>query len=225
MLIDSQKYFPTRKKICFLFFTICFCIPATAQYSRYIVQLTDKKSTPYTLDNPSAYLSAKSIQRRTKQNILPDSSDLPINPAYLDSIRSVPNVVILNYSKWLNQVLIKTTDPAALSKINSFTFIKQLAPVALSIKRRITDTIQTDKAIMLRRNESITGETKVNGISGISANHFNYAASYAQIHIHKGEYLHNLGFHGENIVIAILDGGFAGYLNNPVFDSLILNNQ
>jgi len=225
MKIGPQKYVIIFKKIYFLIVAFCFCITTNAQYSRYIVQLTDKKLTPFTLDNPSAYLSAKSIQRRTKQNIRPDSSDLPVTPAYLDSISSVPNVEILNYSKWLNQVLIKTTDPAALSKINSFTFIKQADPIALSIKRRITDTIQTDKAIMLRRNESITGETKVNGISGISANHFNYAASYAQIHIHKGEYLHNLGFHGENIVIAILDGGFAGYLNNPVFDSLILNNQ
>jgi serine protease AprX len=225
MPIDPQKYAIIFKKFCFPIFAFCFCLPATAQYSRYIIQLTDKKLTPFTLDNPSAYLSAKSIQRRTKQNIRPDSSDLPITPAYLDSIGSVPNVQILNYSKWLNQVLIKTTDPVALSTINSFTFTKQVAPIALSVKRKIADTVQADKAHMLLRNESITGETKVSAIAGISANHFNYAASYTQIHIHKGEYLHNLGFHGEGIVIAILDGGFAGYLNNPVFDSLRLNNQ
>src|SRR5882672_2007332 len=108
MLIDAEKYLTLTKKIFFLILLIG-CIPATAQYSRYIVQLTDKKGTPSMLDNPSAYLSSKSIQRRAKQNILPDSSDLPITPAYLDSILSVPNVQVLNYSKWLNQVLIKTT--------------------------------------------------------------------------------------------------------------------
>jgi len=227
MLIDLPKYATTVKRIYFFIIVICSCIPATAQYSRYIVQFTDKKGTPYTLSNQAAYLSAKSIQRRIKQNIRPDSSDLPITPAYLDSIRAVPNVEVLNYSKWFNQVLIKTTDPAALTKINTFLFIKQVAPVALAVNHSNSDTMhtETNKTLILHRNESVTSEKQVAGITGIAANYFNYAFTYPQIHIHNGEYLHNLGFHGEGIIIAILDAGFAGYLANPAFDSLRINNQ
>src|SRR5437016_6028277 len=88
---------------------------AQTQYTRYIIQLTDKKGNTYSLSNPAAYLSAKAITRRTNQHISIDSTDLPITTAYLDSIRKVPYVTLLNISKWLNQVLIQTSDTSALT--------------------------------------------------------------------------------------------------------------
>ena len=59
---------------------------AQAQFSKYIIVLKDKNNSPYSLNNPSAYLSAKAIARREKQNISVDSSDLPVNA--FDSIRT-----------------------------------------------------------------------------------------------------------------------------------------
>ena len=94
-----------------------FSLAANAQYTRYIVRLKDKNGTGFSLNNPSAYLSAKAIARRTKYNITIDSTDLPVTGAYLDSIKAVPNTTVLNVSKWLNQVCIKISDPAALTKI------------------------------------------------------------------------------------------------------------
>src|SRR5678816_4855303 len=104
-------------KIIFLL-ALCFLIhnPASGQYSRYIVKLADKADNPFTIQNPSAYLSARSIQRRINYNIPIDSSDLPVTPRYIDSIRMSGAVVILNVSKWLNQVAIQTTDAAALAR-------------------------------------------------------------------------------------------------------------
>ncbi|HTS45127.1 MAG TPA: S8 family peptidase [Puia sp.] len=203
-----------------------YCSQATAQYSRYIIQLTDKKGS-FTLDNPSAYLSAKSLARRTKRQIRVDSTDLPITPAYLDSIRSLPDVIVLNNSKWLNQVLIKILDSNALTQINNFSFVKHIAPIALRSKQSFKDTIrnQANSSFMPYRNETVTAETQTTNITGASDNFFDYAASFQQIHIHKGEYLHNLGFHGEGITIAILDAGFYDYLTNPAFDSARQNNQ
>ena len=64
--------------------------------------LKDKTGTPFSVNNPSQFLSAKSIQRRVKQNISIDETDLPITPAYIDSIRLAGAVTILNKSKWLN---------------------------------------------------------------------------------------------------------------------------
>lgn len=227
MLIDPHKYAKPSKKIYLLIAALYFCSPATAQFSRYVIQLADKNGTPYSLATPAAYLSNRSIDRRSRQHIQIDSTDLPITPAYLNSIRSTPNVSVLNWSKWLNQVLIHTTDPAALSMLQSLPFVKQVSPVAFSVTAHHSDTAQfeVNKTFVLRRKESVTSEMKTNIVTGLTDNHFNYAASYPQIHIHKGEYLHNRGFHGEGIVIAVLDGGFAGYLSNPVFDSLRLNHQ
>ena len=92
-----------------------------AQYSRYIIQLKDKAGTPFSISDPSQFLTQRSIDRRARYNIPIDQSDLPVTPAYLDSIRLSGNVTIINVSKWLNQVCILTTDAAALTKINTYS--------------------------------------------------------------------------------------------------------
>ncbi len=201
--------------------------------SRYIIQLTDKKGSPFTLADPLAYLSAGSVQRRLRQQIVPDSTDLPIPPAYLDSIGAVPNVTLLNKSKWLNQVLIRTTDPAALARIRSFSFVRQSLPVAMGA------VIPSQTGNAKKLVSGIQGMTTVRRVTGMkrkkgvgseatavaAGNLINYGSSFAQIHIHKGEYLHNLGFWGQGMTIAIIDDGFFGYLSNPAFDSVRSNGQ
>ncbi|HSC38760.1 MAG TPA: S8 family serine peptidase, partial [Chitinophagaceae bacterium] len=142
-------------------------------------------------------------------------------PAYIDSILSVPNVSWLNQSKWMNQVCIKITDAAALTKINSFPFVKVSSPIA--VRMAVPAWAPTTDKL-----EDIDGEERAGGIespSGVQANYYNYGNNLPQVHIHQGEYLHNLGFHGENMTIAILDAGFYGYLTNPMFDSVRLNSQ
>jgi hypothetical protein len=193
---------------------------AQAQFSRYTVQFTDKKGTPYTLSAPSAYLSAKSIARRTRQQIGYDSTDLPVNPVYLDSIRNVPNVAIINVSKWMNQVLIKTTDANALAKINSFPFVKKSNPIAARSSARNGSLSST---LADAAGESPVSTNQVLAPAGTAA--FDYGSMYNQIHIHDGDYLHKLGFTGRGMTISIIDAGFYNYLTNPVFDSVRLQGR
>jgi subtilisin family serine protease len=54
---------------------------------------------------------------------------------------------------------------------------------------------------------------------------FNYGQSYDQIHIMNGDFLHNAGYTGEGMVIALLDAGFQDANTLPAFDSLFANNQ
>ena len=118
------------KKVYVLFILFAFLtFPVFAQFSKYIVGFKDKAGTPFSLNNPSAFLSLKAIERRKKQNIAIDETDLPITPRYIDSIRLAGNVTILDNSKWLNQVCIQTNDVAALAKINSFPFVITSQPV------------------------------------------------------------------------------------------------
>ncbi|MBN8788145.1 MAG: S8 family serine peptidase [Terrimonas sp.] len=189
---------------------------AQAQFSKYIIVLKDKNNSPYSLNNPSAYLSAKAIARREKQNISIDSSDLPVNPAYLDSIRNAGTVTILNVSKWLNHVLIQTSDNNALNKISQFSFVKNttgMAPRKSSSKYGEKNDLQ-----------KTSPAKKINKIQG-GDNYYNYGNSYAQINIHEGEFLHNNNFRGEGMTIAVLDAGFYHYDTNPLFDSVRINNQ
>lgn len=196
-------------------------VTAKAQYTRHIVQFTDKKGTQGAIANPSAYLSAKAIARRTIQNIAIDSTDLPISKAYIDSIASVPNVTILNRSKWLNQILIRTSDAAALAKINSFPFVKSRTGVAprININGREMQSKKLDEGSEL---EVPLSTTRVQGTQDIQ---LDYGGTTNQIKIHKGEFLHNLGFTGGAITFAILDGGFLAYKTNPALDSVRLQGR
>lgn len=205
-----------------LYFLIALCIliskVTNAQFSRYIIVLKDKKGSPYTLSAPSAFLSAKSIERRTRQKINIDSTDIPVSPAYLDSIHSVSNVTILNKSNWLNQVCILTTDVNALAKIRSFSFVQTATPIAARIRSSLPVTPDKFK-------EFSTTIARTNNTSQDLANTLNYGNTFNQVHIHHGEYLHNLGFTGEGVTMAILDAGFFGYKTNPAFDSVRLQNR
>ena len=120
----------------YLVLLFCFFVAGItkAQYTRHVVELTDKKGSIFNLNNPSAFLSQKSIERRTRYKIGIDSTDLPVSSAYLDSITSIAGVRLLSVSKWLNQAALEVTDLAALEKIKIFPFVKKTAPVAPSNK-------------------------------------------------------------------------------------------
>ena len=197
-------------KTVFLIIFILLQTHAFSQYSRYIISLTDKKGTSHQLSNPSTFLSPKSITKRTKFNISLDSTDLPVSKIYLDSILGAGKVTLINTSKWLNQVLIQTTDAQALSKISSFTFVKKRQAIAFKPSKQASPDFI----------EEITDLNKSTETTNSNVNSLQYGNSGKQIQIHEGEYLHNLGFKGQNVSIAVLDGGFFNYNAIKAFDSV-----
>ncbi len=202
-------------------FLLFSSLNSQAQFSKYIIKFKDKTGTPFSINNPSQYLSPKAIQRRTKQNISIDSTDLPITPRYIDSIRLAGNVTVLNRSKWLNQVCIQTTDAAALAKINSFPFVISSSAV-MRIQQGLPSADTERKKIIVKdnlRTASILQTTQT------TADFFNYGNTYAQIHIHEGEFLHNKGFKGQGMLVAVMDAGFFNYQTLKAFDSVRNNNQ
>ena len=200
------------------------CLVTRAQYSRYIVQFTDKKGTAHTLAAPAAYLSARAIERRTRQHIAIDSTDLPVSAAWLDSLRKVPNVTILNTSKWLNQVAIQTSDAAALAKINNFPFVKSSIAMAAFTA---TNNNASEKFSSVKSSQQESGADNIIPYSApqnLSA-FYNYGKSNGQVKIHQGDFLHNHGFRGQGMQLAMLDAGYYHYQTLPTFDSMRINNQ
>ncbi|MDB5207561.1 MAG: family serine peptidase [Flavisolibacter sp.] len=187
-----------------------------AQFSRYIIQFRNKAGSSFSLNNPIQYLSQKAIDRRTRYSIAVDSTDLPITPRYIDSIRLAGAVTILNSSRWLNQVSIQTSDAAALSKINSFPFVQVVAPIA----SRTAATLANKKPDAESQRVLNTA-----GTTNVTADFFSYGSSYNQVHIHNGEFLHNIGLRGQNMTIGIFDGGFFHYTTLKSFDSVNINGQ
>ncbi len=209
------------KKLLLLLLTANFSLGVSAQFSKYIVKFKDKNGTPFSINNPSAFLSEKAIARRAKQHIAVDETDLPVVPRYIDSVQSIGDVRVLDQSKWLNQICVETTDSAALQKINTFSFVLKTQPV-----KRIANSVNEREHFFARDkfNEQVN---TINSVMTppVAANYYAYGNAYDQVHIHNGEYLHNKGFHGEGMLIAIIDAGFYHYKSLPAFDSVNIRNQ
>ena len=194
------------------FLLLCLFIfsHAKGQYSRHIIELTDKKGSPYQLNNPAAFLSPESIKRKSFFKIAIDSSDLPVSPVYLDSIRKAGKVEIIGISKWMNMLLIKTTDAATLNKIGQFPFVKKRTAIAN----------RPSPSYSLKTKDTVFETSGANELKMKAATALNYGRSNQQISIHEGEFLHNAGWTGSGIKIAVLDAGFNRYQNISAFDSL-----
>ena len=205
-----------------LFFAVCFIFNFLTVFSQnsnddeYVVFLKDKNNSPYSISNPSEFLTTKSIERRQRYSIGFDISDLPVNPSYIEQIKSMGGNVKYA-SKWLNGVVIIGGDN--LNAINSLPFVKEI--------RRIRDSRVYDKnpglnnKFLVLDNNNSTYRT----IHEKSSMGYDYGASYNQIAMLSGEALHNSGFRGEGMTIAVLDAGFLHVDTMAIFDSLRVNNQ
>ena len=165
-------------------------------YYNYRVSLKDKSGTGYSINHPENFLSAKSIERRRRQGLAIDESDLPVSKKYLEKIQKT-GVIIVHMSKWNNTVLIRTEDTTLIDKVSSLSFVTNVRQVG--VYKKPPKTLATDRSSMVSNSASI-GDT----LSGVGY----YGKGENQIKQLHGDVLHNQGYHGEGMTIAIIDGGF-----------------
>lgn len=159
----------------------------------YRLYLRDKdlQHTPFSVSRPEQFLSARSIERRKRQGLSVDVTDLPIAPAYLDSV-SRTGIEIVGQSKWNNTLLVKIHKEKELNKLNSLSFITRKLKVFSS-----PDSITERKRSSFRKelNSWESGPT-------------HYGAAAEQLKSLGGQRIHERGFYGNGMMIAVLDGGF-----------------
>lgn len=182
--------------------------PQSSFPKKYRAQLTDKNYSPYSINNPSDFLSQRAIDRRSRQGIAIKENDMPVSPAYLDSF-NVINIKVMNKSKWFNAITVLINDSNDLNKLMSLSFVKNFQTVSKMKRELPSDYIDSNNNQQLRLKENDT----------------DYGASFNQISMLKGEMLHQSGYKGEGMLIAILDAGFYKVDSLAPFDSIRINNQ
>lgn len=203
------------KKIFSIYLLFLSAIQVFAQSDKYVVYFTDKNGSPYSISNPSAYLSPRAIQRRAIQNIPIQTDDLPVNQTYINQVSAI-GVTVLNVSKWFNAISIQTSDTNKLNSVKNLPFV--------------VGTQVMNRQQKLKKEEPITKfdfEAKLPSIVSTSnrSNSLNYGQALNQIQMLGGDLLHDLGYQGQGTVIAVLDAGFTDVDNMIVFDSLRAGNQ
>ncbi|NOZ47860.1 MAG: S8 family serine peptidase [Chlorobi bacterium] len=204
-----------KSKFVILFFLLLIpgiTVNAQVAPNKYILELTDKLNNDYTIGNPERFLSQRAIERRTKQNIEIEENDLPISNYYIDSLKKL-NLRILNRSKWFNSLLIFSTDTLLLDTIENISFVNKLY---------LNTGISTNKS---KHNKFLNHFEKTTSAYNYINTNYDYGFGYNQIHMVNGHLLHELGYRGEGMQIAIIDAGFANADSLNVFDSIWANNQ
>jgi len=181
----------------FLFLTLLissFTVQGQQDQYRYLIVFKDKPNSPTSLVNPNTFLSTKALERRRKLNIAITEQDSPVNPVYLDLLKTT-GATILFPLKWINGALIKQR-PQDLAKTLKSPGVKGLYwnfPADSSAKFKINSSeISRETVQVLNASEST----------------IDYGNSITQIAQIGVDIMHAKGFHGQNVLISILDNGF-----------------
>ncbi|MCB2221962.1 MAG: S8 family serine peptidase [Bacteroidetes bacterium] len=210
------------KKVFTLILTLIVGYIALGQVApnKYWVRFTDKDNSPYSIDNPEQFLSQRAIDRRAAYNIPIDESDLPVNPAYIEAVVN-EGATLLNVSKWFNSVTIFAANSAVLDAINALPFV-------LSIQKSTgTNNQPGDKfGKPFFERESYNQIPETGFLKGTtSGQSYDYGQAYNQINMLNGIPLHDMGYNGTGMVIAILDAGFLNANTIAAFDYLWDNEK
>ena len=171
----------------------------------YWVKFTDKANSPYSIDNPSEFLSQRALDRRARLGIEIDEYDIPVNPQYLQAVADC-GAQLLNTSKWLNGVSVYTTSQSVVDAINALEFV-EVVRSCLNYPEA-----QRDKDIWL------ANEMRKSGNPVVSRSY--YGGAQTQVYQLNVNQLHDMGYDGTGVVIAVLDGGFVGTEEHSTFDNM-----
>lgn len=173
--------------------SLMMVVPMAQAQSRFWVEFTDKgPQAAQRLQQPEMFLSAASLSRRQAQHIPVTYSDLPVESMYVNGVLNC-GVTHEMSSKWLNGTVIQGSYAQVLL-IESLPYVRRVRPLGPS-----------EGGITSADSE---GET------------LNYGQSIRQLKMLNLPSLHDQGFRGQGMRIAVIDAGFPGVDTLEVFDSL-----
>ncbi|MFN3404640.1 MAG: S8 family serine peptidase [Cytophagaceae bacterium] len=196
-MVKSNQIF----KIQFIFLITFFCVFASKAQDKYFIYFKDKNFSPYSIANPHQFLSSRSVDRRIKQNIPFDYKDLPVSPAYVDSLKDI-GVNVLYTSRWMNAALI-TCSPEQLEEVKQIPIVADARATA-RIKQSTSRTQAQISRIQKEENN----------------NPADFGHAKNQLEMIGVDIMHKNGFKGEGMLIAVLDNGYLNANNISCFDTI-----
>jgi serine protease AprX len=151
-------------------------------YRVYFMDKGDNIASEY---SASDLLSSRAVSRRQKSGItVPDFRDFPVNKDYLKTI-SLMGLHLHSSSKWMNTALFKSQSAFDINKLLSLEFVSDV---------KIVKTPEKKKSY----KNKLDFETEESDLP-------TYDLPLTMV---NGYPIHDSGFEGKGILIAIFDGGF-----------------
>jgi hypothetical protein len=112
----------------------------------------------------------------------------------------------------LNAVTIQIADANALSAIDGFSFVQSTSGIAA--KKGRSNLVDWEDSKFGKDFLPIDNSNR--RTSKTTGDYYDYGNSFAEIHLHNGEFLHNVGLRGSGMQIALLDNGFNNYTSSSM---------
>lgn len=160
----------------------------------WFVQFTDKGSDAHLA------LGERAIEQREKWSIAIDSLDYSVSPTYLDGLSKL-GARISHSSRWMNGATIEA-DSAVAEQI-------MMLPYVLSVEQTRNDVCNSPDLISRRKRQAEKAEIIVND-----------NRAQTQQDVYNLTPLHQLGYKGQGIHLAVIDGGFQNINSLECFDSI-----
>ena len=171
----------------------------TAGAGLYFIGFTDKAvdeaDYPYSIDRPEEFLSSRALSRRAKHGTAITELDLPINPAYETELteRGLP---IWLRSKWMNGVVIAAT-PEEYAGVRELPFVDSTFYAA---------PLQYERSSPLPRGARL--DRPAPRVDPVPVSEKFYGFGWKNLTHLGGDSLHQLGYRGAGVLVAVFDGGF-----------------
>ena len=178
---------------------------------RYAVFFTFKPQQEFSLANPSKFLTSKAIQRREREKVGVDSLDLPVANSYVQGLRAHTQE-ILYVSKWLNAAVV-VADSVGKKGMEALPYVQKVQWVA--------------KGFISKTGNRVNGEgrTAPSKKWAVEESYREAAAYDFQNQLLGIPDMHQTGFTGKGVRVAIFDSGFPGLDKAPAFSHLFTNKQ
>ena len=193
--------------------TVLAVEPAAAQGTvrRHLVYFRDKTGTPFSVAQPQAFLSARSLRRRTRQGIVVLPRDLPVNPAYVAQVRALPGSPQVIYtSRWFNAALV-SCDSVTLARVTALPTVR----AATTLNRSYRVPTPTVPPV----------QVSAPAARGTLATRSQYGSAFRQNLQIGALAMHDAGFRGEGMQIAVFDAGFPGVDQISALQPLFLEQR
>lgn len=206
-------------KLCLLPLIFLAFISFSKAQNRYAVYYKYKPQSEFTLSNPEEYLSAKALQRRQREGVSADSLDLPVARKYEERVESQASYLLYS-SKWLNASVI-IADESQVKSIAALPFVEKVELVAYGFTPPPSGRLKNYLRVSASSSVNCE-EPKLNArITEVGQNQ-SYQFQNEVIGI---DVMHEEGFTGKGITIAVFDAGFPGVDQAKGFQGLIANGQ
>jgi serine protease AprX len=171
------------------------------------VYFTDKPNATFFLDHPLEMLSQRTLDKRAHYNISIDIKDVPVDENYKATVANQNGVIVLAKSKWLNCLHVRGAYED-LQNLLALPFVShiQYADHSLNISDKNANKLESSSLFFEKNLES--------------QEPYSYGNGSNQISMLQGDFLHQEGFTGSDMIIAVMDNGFQGVDQVAAFQHL-----